>query len=835
MFLLDDLVREFPAYESKIKELVAKGKLTIGPFYTQFDEWTPSAESMVKNCLYGDRVSRSYGAEPIKIGYLPDNFGHPAQLPQIFKNFDIDSLVFMRGMVDIDKGREFIFIAPDGSEVIAVNYNYSIAFIYSNNDPEQDNPRIIPFSGGGVSRSYDMLKLMAEHKDIKGLAEKMVESARENKKLFSQKALLFPMGCDHCPPQVDLGKTIECANSIQDEFEFIFTTPDEYIKALNKEEIECAYKGDLLGSATDYILLSVLANRINQKIDVYESETLILKYARPIYQALKAMGIKDEKYHALLDNATKKLLINSTHDSIHGACVKEAHDMMAGRSSYAKQAGIDTIDFAFKAISSKLGKWWSDDYKPITIYNPNGKAGVQPFNIWLPIGDKGVEIINKDGQKFTTVINEREALPLNANGLPYYMPSPIADYKEITVLYSGKPFGIETLAWKTVDKEELAISDDRVIENEYLTVKLNGATLTVEDKQSGFVYENLNLIKEIPDAGDIWNYSAPYIDYDPLFIDKSHIESTRVIKAEGKSVIEVVGKYQLPEKLDGDVWVEDKVTNTFKYIISLYKGVKRVDVKIKLSNKAKDHMTLLEIPFDYKTDKIFSKGAFVVNKRDVEYTPKKPWIERFTEMLPFNEWVASTNGDKGLLIATKGLCAYMVENKDDKTVLSIPINRSIAPMSKINMKRRTVGLVDSRDVGAQSLLDSEIEYSIFTFNNGKFPITEEIESFSYPIVGLGHYRSHQYGEYTSNIYCPFEIVGGDVVVSLIDLSYDGKYNLLRFYDITGKNQKVSIKIPSANKVYLADMNENIKEELKLESDTISLDVSACSIKTILWN
>ena len=60
VFLLDDLVREFPAYESKIKELVAKGKLTIGPFYTQFDEWTPSAESMVKNCLYGDRVSRSY-------------------------------------------------------------------------------------------------------------------------------------------------------------------------------------------------------------------------------------------------------------------------------------------------------------------------------------------------------------------------------------------------------------------------------------------------------------------------------------------------------------------------------------------------------------------------------------------------------------------------------------------------------------------------------------------------------------------------------------------------------------------------------------------------------
>ena len=107
VFLLDDLIKYFPKYEEKIRNLIKEGKLLIGPFYTQFDEWIPSAECMVRNCLWGNRRSLEYGAAPMKVGYLPDNFGHPRQLPQILNDFGIDSLLFMRGMVDIDKGREF--------------------------------------------------------------------------------------------------------------------------------------------------------------------------------------------------------------------------------------------------------------------------------------------------------------------------------------------------------------------------------------------------------------------------------------------------------------------------------------------------------------------------------------------------------------------------------------------------------------------------------------------------------------------------------------------------------------------------------------------------------
>lgn len=120
-----------PEDEEEMREMIRKNMLTIGPFYTQFDEWLPSAESMIRNCLYGDRLCKSFGGY-MRAGYLPDNFGHPLQMPQILKNFDIDSLLFMRGMPEIPGGHddEFLYTGIDGSEIFVSHFreSYSGAF-----------------------------------------------------------------------------------------------------------------------------------------------------------------------------------------------------------------------------------------------------------------------------------------------------------------------------------------------------------------------------------------------------------------------------------------------------------------------------------------------------------------------------------------------------------------------------------------------------------------------------------------------------------------------------------------------------------------------------------
>ena len=90
VYPLEQYLEVVPDDEEEIRRIISEGKLAIGPFYTQYDEWLPSPESIIRNCLYGQRLAMHYGGY-MRAGYLPDNFGHPLQLPQILQNFQICS------------------------------------------------------------------------------------------------------------------------------------------------------------------------------------------------------------------------------------------------------------------------------------------------------------------------------------------------------------------------------------------------------------------------------------------------------------------------------------------------------------------------------------------------------------------------------------------------------------------------------------------------------------------------------------------------------------------------------------------------------------------------
>ena len=78
----------------------------------------PGFGGLLARLLMGRRVARRFG--PISgAGYVPDPFGHVAQLPQILRGVGIDNFIFLRGMPPAEKfGTEFMWRGPDGSEVL---------------------------------------------------------------------------------------------------------------------------------------------------------------------------------------------------------------------------------------------------------------------------------------------------------------------------------------------------------------------------------------------------------------------------------------------------------------------------------------------------------------------------------------------------------------------------------------------------------------------------------------------------------------------------------------------------------------------------------------------
>ncbi len=113
--VLDDYLQVRPERESDLRRYIQNGRILIGPWYILPDEFLVSPEATVRNLLEGDRDARRFGPK-MRVGYIPDPFGHIGQLPQILRGFAIETASVMRGLGD--EPNEFWWQAPDGSRVL---------------------------------------------------------------------------------------------------------------------------------------------------------------------------------------------------------------------------------------------------------------------------------------------------------------------------------------------------------------------------------------------------------------------------------------------------------------------------------------------------------------------------------------------------------------------------------------------------------------------------------------------------------------------------------------------------------------------------------------------
>jgi mannosylglycerate hydrolase len=113
--VLDDYLELRPERAGELKELIQAGRLQIGPWHILPDEFLVSPEATIRNLLQGERTASRFGKR-MPVGYIPDPFGHIAQMPQILLGFEIETACVQRGLAD--EPCEFWWQAPDGSRVL---------------------------------------------------------------------------------------------------------------------------------------------------------------------------------------------------------------------------------------------------------------------------------------------------------------------------------------------------------------------------------------------------------------------------------------------------------------------------------------------------------------------------------------------------------------------------------------------------------------------------------------------------------------------------------------------------------------------------------------------
>src|SRR5712692_8955278 len=127
--VLDDYLEVRPEQEERLRQHIQAGRILVGPWYLQPDEFLVSGESLVRNLQIGLRRDSEFG-EPMHAGYLADCFGHIGQLPQILRGCGIDNTIFWRGVGSEAHKSEFYWAAPDGTSVLVIHL--SSAQGYSN-------------------------------------------------------------------------------------------------------------------------------------------------------------------------------------------------------------------------------------------------------------------------------------------------------------------------------------------------------------------------------------------------------------------------------------------------------------------------------------------------------------------------------------------------------------------------------------------------------------------------------------------------------------------------------------------------------------------------------
>ncbi len=141
-----------PPLFGQVKKYVKEGRLELaGGMWTEGDMNLSTGEAIARSFLLGQRYFQSRFGKTASIGWLPDNFGHISQMPQILKLAGCDYFYFHR--TKPYRGT-FWWVAPDSSKVLCYandTYNGSITADLKNEVQKfsPDKRRILHITGVG--------------------------------------------------------------------------------------------------------------------------------------------------------------------------------------------------------------------------------------------------------------------------------------------------------------------------------------------------------------------------------------------------------------------------------------------------------------------------------------------------------------------------------------------------------------------------------------------------------------------------------------------------------------------------------------------------------------
>ena len=176
-YVYETLEKYYPDVFEELKEKVKNGQFEpVGAMYVEPDCNIPTAESLVRQCLYGQQTYKRMFGKTVNNAWLPDVFGNSWILPQILKKSGVDYFVSNKMSTWNDTNRfphnNFIWKGIDGTDVLAcvppthfITWNMPSQIqenweAYIDKDTGGQTMNMFGYGDGGSGCTEEMIELM---------------------------------------------------------------------------------------------------------------------------------------------------------------------------------------------------------------------------------------------------------------------------------------------------------------------------------------------------------------------------------------------------------------------------------------------------------------------------------------------------------------------------------------------------------------------------------------------------------------------------------------------------------------------------------------------------
>ncbi|RJP66977.1 MAG: hypothetical protein C4532_15270 [Candidatus Abyssobacteria bacterium SURF_17] len=878
--VLLDYLAVRPENEPRLRRFIEAGRILIGPWYVQPDEFLVSGEALIRNLRKGIKLAKEFG-KPSMIGYMPDQFGHIAQMPQILAQFGIRSAIVWRGVGDTVGQTQFLWESPDGTRIFTIY----LADSYS-------------------SAAFLPLKPAV-------LKQRLNELIKRQEQYCNIESMLIMNGLDHLEPQDGLASQLDKAVSGMAGVTCEMGNFGIFIAQAQKQaQTLSVHRGEFRSSKRVPLIPGVTSARVRQKQQDFVNSRLLEKYVEPLCTWATLCG--DTRPHRdFVDYAWRLTLENHPHDSICGCSVDPVHEEMETRFEKVRQVGEILRDDALSFLAGRLDTAWMEaDAPALCVYNPTSLAGQvvdvivdveepdfvnslrdrrgKPTPVQKTIGERelflgaqespamireqvaGMEGRELLGYYINNILWQREGNVLKLNLIMGRAPAGEADVQkrrdELLLALSDPSIELVDIKGVSGAKTRLSffaanlsptglnaflLSPERAaednertlrvapdeLENDFYRVRINeDGTLDIHDKASGAAFRRCLRFVDEGDRGDSYNFDEVS---GGEVIDKPSGKAHVSVVEDGpvRATVQIDVSLRIPDKLSParDARSTNYIDTPIATLVSIYRDIKRIDFRTTFDNQCEDHRLRALFSAPFEASEVNVESAFCVVKRSCIVEPGEGHFEKPTGAGPQKTFSCIENGSVGMALFNRGIPEIEAAADKDGTSLALTLVRSIGWLSRDDMVVRPAAAGPQLAVpGAQAKGPHTFEYA-FTSYQGSYTeanIVAHAHAYAFPPIAIitnRHKGSIRGGTSLAVVDNP------NIVVSAVEASrLKGAY-VARLYNATGSPQETRfLPVRKSAILYEVDFLEKRRsnETLQRAKGGVKLSFRPSEIKTL---